>query len=201
MVIWDEVQTCIWPSRCHCHSLSLAPVNPDWFYLPGFWPTVLSIEPMVQYVCLSVCNVLYCGKTVRPSQKVSEGVNKKPGSKSSFFRSPPYFYFRFRRYGHRDGRFCLIFARTAKQLVLDGRNLLSRSKPCAYCRILRSELKPGVVLALDLCSVKACFRHVALTILLPIPRAYLCITANDHSAWATGVACRGHWPLCTGHID
>jgi len=36
-------------------------------------------------VCLSVCNVLYCGKTVRPSQKVSEGVNRKPGSKSSFF--------------------------------------------------------------------------------------------------------------------
>jgi len=33
---WDEVQTCILPSRCHCHSLSLAPVNPDWFTLPGF---------------------------------------------------------------------------------------------------------------------------------------------------------------------
>ena len=74
-------------------------------------------------VCrLSVCNVLYCGKTVHPSEKVSEGVNRKPGSKSSFFGSPPYFYFRFRRYGHRDGRFCLIFARTAKQSVLDGRN-------------------------------------------------------------------------------
>ena len=27
---------CMWPSICHCHSLSLAPVNPDWFYLPGF---------------------------------------------------------------------------------------------------------------------------------------------------------------------
>jgi len=26
-VVWDEMQT----SRCHCHSLSLAPVNPDWF--------------------------------------------------------------------------------------------------------------------------------------------------------------------------
>jgi len=37
MVIWDEVQISIWPSRCHCHSLSLAPVNPDWFYLPGFY--------------------------------------------------------------------------------------------------------------------------------------------------------------------
>ena len=40
MLAWlsvcDEVQICIWPSRCHCHSLSLAPVNPDWFYLPDF---------------------------------------------------------------------------------------------------------------------------------------------------------------------
>ena len=36
MVILAELQICIWPSRCHCHSLSLAPVNPDWFYLPGF---------------------------------------------------------------------------------------------------------------------------------------------------------------------
>ena len=24
---WSEVQTCIWPSWCHCHSLSLAPVK------------------------------------------------------------------------------------------------------------------------------------------------------------------------------
>ena len=34
--VWVKVQICIWPSWCHCHSLSLAPVNPDWFYLPGF---------------------------------------------------------------------------------------------------------------------------------------------------------------------
>ena len=34
--VWGKVQICIWPSWCHCHSLSLAPVNPDWFYLPGF---------------------------------------------------------------------------------------------------------------------------------------------------------------------
>ena len=70
----------------------------------------------------SVCNVLYCGEMVRPSEKLSEGVNRKPGSESSFSWSPPYFYFRFRHYGHRDGRFCLIFARIAKQSVLDGRN-------------------------------------------------------------------------------
>ena len=36
---------------------------------------------------------------------------------------------------------------TAQQSVLDGTNGLSSSKPCAYCRIVRSELKPEVVLA------------------------------------------------------
>ena len=25
--VWSEVQTCIWPSCCHCHSLSLASVK------------------------------------------------------------------------------------------------------------------------------------------------------------------------------
>ena len=33
--VWSEVQTCIWSSWCHCLSLSLASVNPDWFYLSG----------------------------------------------------------------------------------------------------------------------------------------------------------------------
>jgi len=36
LCVWVGVQICIWPSWCHCHSLSLAPVNQDWFYLPGF---------------------------------------------------------------------------------------------------------------------------------------------------------------------
>jgi len=30
-----KVQICIWPSWYHNHSLSLAPVNLDWFYLSG----------------------------------------------------------------------------------------------------------------------------------------------------------------------
>jgi len=33
--VWSEVQICIWPTWCHCHSLTLAPVNPDGFYLSG----------------------------------------------------------------------------------------------------------------------------------------------------------------------
>jgi len=46
-----------------------------------------------------------------------------------------------------DGRFCLIFARTAQRSVLhvDGTKGLSSSKPSAYCRTVRSELKPEVV--------------------------------------------------------
>ena len=36
--VWREVQPCIWPSWCHCHSLSLAPVKsrlvlPFWYRL------------------------------------------------------------------------------------------------------------------------------------------------------------------------
>ena len=75
------------------------------YYRSRLWHTVSSVCRL--YVCLSsVCDVLYCGETVRPSEKLSEGVNRKPGSKSSFLGSPPYFYFRFRRYGHRDVRNC-----------------------------------------------------------------------------------------------
>ena len=33
--VWSEVHTCIWPSRCHCHSLSLAPVKSRLVYLSG----------------------------------------------------------------------------------------------------------------------------------------------------------------------
>ena len=40
MLVWlcvcVNVQICIWPSWCQCRSLSPAPVNPTWFYLPGF---------------------------------------------------------------------------------------------------------------------------------------------------------------------
>ena len=33
--VWSEVQTCIWPSWCHCHSLSLASVNGFTFLVPA----------------------------------------------------------------------------------------------------------------------------------------------------------------------
>jgi len=40
MLVWlrvcIKVQICIWPRWCHSHSRSVAPVNLDWFYFPGF---------------------------------------------------------------------------------------------------------------------------------------------------------------------
>ena len=41
--VWNEVQTCIWPSWCHCHSLSLASIKsslvlPFWYWLTRVVP-------------------------------------------------------------------------------------------------------------------------------------------------------------------
>ena len=51
--VWSEMQTCIWPSWCHCHSLSLASVKSR-LVLP-FWyrPTrvVLDKGPLNGCVC------------------------------------------------------------------------------------------------------------------------------------------------------
>ena len=41
--VWSEVQTCIWPSWCHCHSLSLASVKSR-LVLP-FWQRLTRIVP------------------------------------------------------------------------------------------------------------------------------------------------------------
>ena len=55
--VWSEVQTCIWPSGCHCHSLSLASVKSR-LVLP-FWyrPTLVVLEkgPLNGCVCVCVC--------------------------------------------------------------------------------------------------------------------------------------------------
>jgi len=109
----------------------------------AFWPTALSVTPLATVlwhtVYLSVClwRFVLCQKERIGNQ----------GQKVDFFRWPPYFYFRFCLYGHWDGPFCLIFARSAQQSVLYGTNGRFCSKLCAYCQIVRSEMKPEVVLA------------------------------------------------------
>ena len=43
MAVWSEVQTCIWPSWCHCHSLSIASVKSR-LVLP-FWYRPIRVVP------------------------------------------------------------------------------------------------------------------------------------------------------------
>jgi len=52
-------------------------------------------------------------KRVKIEEKLLWRAYRKSPTFFRFFGSPLYFYFRFRLYGHRDGRFCLILARTA----------------------------------------------------------------------------------------
>ena len=52
MSVWSEVQTCIWPSRCHCHSLSLASVKSRLVYLSGSGSPG---QRDVKRVCVCVC--------------------------------------------------------------------------------------------------------------------------------------------------
>ena len=54
--VWSEVQTCIWPSWCQCHSLSLASVKsrlvlPFWYRLTRVVP---DIGPLNGCVCVSL---------------------------------------------------------------------------------------------------------------------------------------------------
>ena len=52
--VWSEVQTCIWPSWCHCHSLSLASVKSR-LVLP-FWYRLTRVVPdKLMCVCVCLC--------------------------------------------------------------------------------------------------------------------------------------------------
>jgi len=63
--VWSEVHTCIWPSWCHCHSLSLASVKsrlvlPFWYWLTR---VVSDKGPLNMSVCVCVCVI---GKIITP---------------------------------------------------------------------------------------------------------------------------------------
>ena len=59
--VWSELQTCIWPSWCHCHSLSLASVKsrlvlPYWYRLTRVVPKK---GPLNGCVCVCFCCVRF----------------------------------------------------------------------------------------------------------------------------------------------
>ena len=61
--VWSEVQNCIWPSWCHCHSLSLASVKSRRVLL--FWYRLTRVVPEkgpLNGMCMCVCaffNLVY----------------------------------------------------------------------------------------------------------------------------------------------
>jgi len=71
------------------------------YYRSRLWYTVSS-------VCLSVTFCIVAKWYFLAKNCLKEWIGNQ--GKKLIFGSPPYFYFRFRLYGHPDGRFCLIFA-------------------------------------------------------------------------------------------
>ena len=66
--VWCEVQTCIWPSWCHCHSLSLASVKsrlvlPFWYRL-----TQKRAVKRVFFVCF-IQTILHSNRLIQSSLK------------------------------------------------------------------------------------------------------------------------------------
>ena len=51
--VWSEVQTCMWPSGCHCHSLFLVRIKSR-LVLP-FWYRLTRVVPPGKKPLISVC--------------------------------------------------------------------------------------------------------------------------------------------------
>ena len=57
LCVWSEVQTCIWPSCCHCHSLSVALLISTLVLFFWYWLTQVVPEkgPLNRCVCVCCC--------------------------------------------------------------------------------------------------------------------------------------------------
>ena len=67
--VWSEMQTCIWPSWCHCHSLSLASVKSRLILQFWYRPTrvVPDKGPLNGCVCVCVCVTYLLTRIVMPT--------------------------------------------------------------------------------------------------------------------------------------
>ena len=76
LYVWSEEQTHIWPSWCHCHSLSLAPVKSRLVLPLWYWFTWVVPEKGPLNRCVCVCckiSFLYSRNIFRNWQKFSAG--------------------------------------------------------------------------------------------------------------------------------
>ena len=79
--VWSEMQTCIRPGWCHCHSLSLASANSR-LVLP-FWYRLTRVVPDIGRVCVD-CSTYSPGRSVfsrwasRFQKALFAGLNRTP---------------------------------------------------------------------------------------------------------------------------
>jgi len=76
--VWSEVQTCTWPSWCHCHSLSLASVKsrlvlPFWYRLTQVVPDKGPLNMCVCVWLVRTCRY-FCCCNVHQSQQIVKWV-------------------------------------------------------------------------------------------------------------------------------
>ena len=82
--VWSKVQTCIWPSWCHCHSLSLASVKSTLWGKQGWHGgTVIGHQSYSQDVrslpgcgCITFMSICFCRQAVYFSTSKSWVVNR-----------------------------------------------------------------------------------------------------------------------------
>jgi len=68
---------CMWPSWCHCHSLSLAPINPDWFtFLVPAYPGIPGQKAIKRVLLLlfgmnyiAACCIVLCSLCSGPAAR------------------------------------------------------------------------------------------------------------------------------------
>ena len=68
LYVYSEVQTCIWPSWCHCHSLSLALVKSRLVFTARCYASAV----LAMALCLSVCLSVRPSVTSRNSTKTAK---------------------------------------------------------------------------------------------------------------------------------
>ena len=81
--VWSKVQTCIWPSGFHCHSLSLASVKSRLVLPFWYWPTrvVPDKGPLNGRVCVCVKRPSTSARTVVPlTTPLGPSPDQKDGS-------------------------------------------------------------------------------------------------------------------------
>ena len=59
LCVWSEVQTCVWPSWCCCHSLSLASVKSRLVLPFWYWLTRVVLEKGPLNACVCACAAYY----------------------------------------------------------------------------------------------------------------------------------------------